>query len=213
MRNMNTKICFLLLISLLLTSCWTNTEENNSNTGSTSSGTIWVTIDKVEQKQKNNDIKYDEKKNELKIWEVFIKPGVPENFPKEITIYNDSKTYVNSNVASYLYFVLDKKTDLNVVWKYYIDLFQKLWYKRKVDKNLPLNKEDLSNLEFQLENKDYIPFEKRTEAVFKKLEKDWKLDKINNQYEREVKVYIKKETPENIQKWMWLDWVFVEIYY
>jgi len=202
----NVKIFLIFILFLFVVSCW-----KSENSAKTWNKTNWVSINSVVlvPTWKKAELNYDQWKDELTVDSVKITSGVPPSFPKWLRIYENAKTYLNSNVENYTYFVLNKDTKTEDVWKYYIDLLNKLWYER-INYN---EKADSNSLEFVLKNQDYIPLEKRTPDVISQLQKEWKLDSINQEYKSKVSIYINKETPENIKKWMNLEWVFVEIYY
>lgn len=211
MKNKNI-IISLLFALIILSSCSFKKDENLTNTNVDKVTVKWVRWDIPVIN--NSKLNFDKKNEQLKIGnDVTINPWIPENFPKDLKIFNNSKTYINSNVPNYTFFVLDKNTELKDISKYYIDTLVSLWYENKIKDS---KKMDLNNLEFWIKNNNFIPIDKRNPENLDKIFKSWKIknfSEIEKEYKSNINIKIHNETPENLAKWMNLNGKFVEIFY
>jgi len=208
--TLNKKIISLFILSFLLFSCGKDDFTKwNLNIVPTKENKI---TKKIEFQKFEEEIKYNKSKGILTIGNnVTIKEWI-SNLPKEIKIYKNAKTYINSNVANYIFFISPQKEEINTIWKYYISMFNKLWYERIIEEQINIekvqNKENkienstnLSNLEFVLKNEKY------------KLWKNWLSINWEKEFKQRILINIHDNTPKNIKEWMWLEWKYIEIYY
>lgn len=214
------KILTLSILSLLLFSCW---EEDSKSELKIES--IWnESINKIEFQEFKEELKYDKKENKLSIGDSVVIKEWWENIPKEIKIYKDSKTYINSNMTNYTFFIADEKEEVNIIGEYYISLFKWLWYTRILEEEIINEKEQkLNNLEIALKNKNWIEEEEleedlsRLEFILKN--EKYKLDEEGfsidweKEFNQRILINIHENTPKNIKNGMWLEWKYVEIYY
>ena len=209
----NKKIAVSILFTLLILSSCSSKKDENTIKENVDKVTISPTKWNTPIVSKQPALNYDKATEKLEIWsDVVITPGVPKDLPKGVTIFNDSKTYINSNVPNYTFFILDKKTDVKEVSKYYTDILSNLWYQNKAG----TNNSNFNNIDFGIKNKNYISMDKRSPENIDKLMKSWKIKNISdieNEYTSSINIKINTETPENIVKWMWIEGIFVEIYY
>ena len=216
----NKKIIGLIVLSFLLFSCW----EEEISKWELKIEPIWkIETKKIEFQKFSEKIEYNKKENKLSIGNKVVIEEWWENIPKEIKIYKDFKTYINSNVNDYVFFIADEKEEVNTIWKYYISLFKWIWYTRILEEEI-INEEEqkLNNLELALRKKEWIEEKKeedlsRLEFVLKN--EKYKLDKegFSIDWEKEFKqrilINIHENTPKNIKNGMWLEWKYVEVYY
>ena len=214
------KILTLSILSLLLFSCW---EEDSKSELKIES--IWnESINKIEFQEFKEELKYDKKENKLSIGDSVVIKEWWENIPKEIKIYKDSKTYINSNMTNYTFFIADEKEEVNIIGEYYISLFKWLWYTRILEEEIINEKEQkLNNLEIALKNKNWIEEEEleedlsRLEFILKN--EKYKLDEEGfsidweKEFNQRILINIHENTPKNIKNGMWLEWKYVEVYY
>jgi len=203
------KSIYLLVIALLLVSCWNNEnvewiQGKNKNLENQNDSLRIEPIKINKEDIKSQQLKYNESEEKLYIWNsVEISSSLPTNFPKKIKIYWENKTYINSNVTDYIFFISKSGEDIRKISLFYKSLFNKLWYKSIINNTLDdnLEKPTIENLEFVLNNPKY-----------KEL-KEWELPNEEKKYLDRIFININSNIPENIEKWMWLKWIFVEIYY
>ena len=201
--NNSLKIFIFLLCITALSSCF-----NNANKGEKEATKEDVNISIDNKVNENKETKFDSEKNTLTIWDkVEIKNWIENSFPKDIKIYKDNKTYVNSNVPNYIFFISDKNDKVSTISTFYKNLFKKLWYKdlSKIQEKQDL--ESYQNLEFILENPKYKEFKPEDLNIPNHI--------ISNEpkYLQKILIKINNTVPDNIKENMWLDWFFVEIYY
>lgn len=214
---MKKNIILLIIFTLFLSSCWSEEikTENESDmiVIETEQKTDTLKIEPFWLKQwvKDWEVKYDEEKEKLYIWDkVEINSWLAETFPEEIKIYKDNKTYINSNVGDYIFFVTDGIENINDISSYYTSLFNDLWY-TQINNEVDDNEEEEEvekvkeisryTLEFVIKNKAY------KEPV------EWEIQDEELKYNNRVIVNINSSVPENIEIGMGLKWNFVEIYY
>lgn len=205
-------ISLIIISALLLSSCW---DTNNKDKKETPKDTIkiegiWMTNKKDDNKQK---IVFNEEEWKLYIWDkVEISKWLPTGFPEEIEIFWNNESHLNSNVDDYIFFVDNTSEWISDISEFYIDLFKEAWYTKvenDIDDNVIINEtttdeeqeKTIDNLEFVLLNEAYSE------------PKEWDLPSEELQYKQRILINIFDNTPENIEKWMWLTWNFVEIYY
>ena len=197
---MKTRSTLLVTFLLLLTSCWV---DNSKET---------LSISRLETITNDISVEYNWDKEELTIWDIIIKPGISENFPKNLSIYKNAKTYVNSNVDNYLYFVIYDWTEPELIANYYHNLLEKLSYTK-------INKEDTLdivtpdweteapktsfNLEYSLKNPDFLNETDREEYLFNNSE--WFTKNIDDVYLDTIQIYIKDAVPEAIKNGTWIE--------
>jgi len=205
---MKTRSTLLVTFLLLLTSCWV---DNSKET---------LSISRLETITNDISVEYNWDKEELTIWDIIIKPGISENFPKNLSIYKNAKTYVNSNVDNYLYFVIYDWTEPELIANYYHNLLEKLSYtKINEEDTLDIVTPDWEteapktsfNLEYSLKNPDFLNETDREEYLFNNSE--WFTKNIDDVYLDTIQIYIKDAVPEAIKNGTWIEGVFVEIYY
>jgi len=205
---MKTRSTLLVTFLLLLTSCWV---DNSKET---------LSISRLETITNDISVEYNWDKEELTIWDIIIKPGISENFPKNLSIYKNAKTYVNSNVDNYLYFVIYDWTEPELIANYYHNLLEGLSYtKINEEDTLDIVTPDWEteapktsfNLEYSLKNPDFLNETDREEYLFNNSE--WFTKNIDDVYLETIQIYIKDAVPEAIKNGTWIEGVFVEIYY
>ena len=205
---MKTRSTLLVTFLLLLTSCWV---DNSKET---------LSISRLETITNDISVEYNWDKEELTIWDIIIKPGISENFPKNLSIYKNAKTYVNSNVDNYLYFVIYDWTEPELIANYYHNLLEKLSYtKINEEDTLDIVTPDWEteapktsfNLEYSLKNPDFLNETDREEYLFNNSE--WFTKNIDDVYLETIQIYIKDAVPEAIKNGTWIEGVFIEIYY
>jgi len=205
---MKTRSTLLVTFLLLLTSCWV---DNSKET---------LSISRLETITNDISVEYNWDKEELTIWDIIIKPGISENFPKNLSIYKNAKTYVNSNVDNYLYFVIYDWTEPELIANYYHNLLEGLSYtKINEEDTLDIVTPDWEteapktsfNLEYSLKNPDFLNETDREEYLFNNSE--WFTKNIDDVYLDTIQIYIKDAVPEAIKNGTWIEGVFVEIYY
>jgi len=205
---MKTRSTLLVTFLLLLTSCWV---DNSKET---------LSISRLETITNDISVEYNWDKEELTIWDIIIKPGISENFPKNLSIYKNAKTYVNSNVDNYLYFVIYDWTEPELIANYYHNLLEKLSYtKINEEDTLDIVTPDWEteapktsfNLEYSLKNPDFLNETDREEYLFNNSE--WFTKNIDDVYLDTIQIYIKDAVPEAIKNGTWIEGVFIEIYY
>ncbi len=180
------KLFIILLCSTMLFSCFKKENTNNN---------IDLSINNT--KNENKKPNFDSKTNTLNIWEkVKIKNWIDKLFPTDIKIYKDNKTYVNSNVPNYVFFISDKTDKLSTIADFYKEHFKKLWYK---DLSI-IKKEDLESsqrLEFILENPKYKEFKPEDLNLPNPI--------ISNEpkYLQRILININSTVPDNIKENMW----------
>jgi len=157
---------------------------------------IVVDINKtaIKSNSPKEKLTYDEEKKELKIWKsVTIKQGKPNNLPKELPLIEGVKTYINSNVSNYFFYVIKWQT-ADKPGKWFVDELKKNGYSLVINKDLPEEEQwvNYSNMEFIKENTG-----KENTWI-----QNWK-----------IQIFINNNTPDNIKKWLWLEWLFIEVYY
>jgi hypothetical protein len=205
---MKTRSTLLVTFLLLLTSCWV---DNSKET---------LSISRLETITNDISVEYNWDKEELTIWDIIIKPGISENFPKNLSIYKNAKTYVNSNVDNYLYFVIYDWTEPELIANYYHNLLEGLSYtKINEEDTLDIVTPDWEteapktsfNLEYSLKNPDFLNETDREEYLFNNSE--WFTKNIDDVYLDTIQIYIKDAVPEAIKNGTWIEGVFIEIYY
>jgi hypothetical protein len=204
---MKTRSTLLVTLLLLLTSCWADSSKET------------LSITRMETITNDISVEYNWEKEELSVWDIIIKPGISDNFPKNLSIYKNAKTYINSNVNNYLYFIIYDWTIAETIWEYYIDSLEKLNYTRlnnefieqiDIEEDLS-NKINYLNLEYAIKNSDYIIPEDRVSYLTNNSE--WFTKNIDDVYLDTIQIYIKDAVPEAIKNGTWIEGVFVEIYY
>jgi len=197
---MKTRSTLLVTFLLLLTSCWV---DNSKET---------LSISRLETITNDISVEYNWDKEELTIWDIIIKPGISENFPKNLSIYKNAKTYVNSNVDNYLYFVIYDWTEPELIANYYHNLLEGLSYtKINEEDTLDIVTPDWEteapktsfNLEYSLKNPDFLNETDREEYLFNNSE--WFTKNIDDVYLDTIQIYIKDAVPEAIKNGTWIE--------
>lgn len=166
------KYIYLLISALFLISCGNNTADITIDLSQSGGTTAWVPLVKKDSAILEKGIK--------------IQKGLPENFPKFLKIYDNEKTYENSNVENYLYFVVDSQVE---------------------------NKEILDSFVSQLEKNNYINILEQEDPSYISYEENPSEDAEVFIEPKKININIQDTTPTLIRNNMGLEWKFIEIYY
>lgn len=206
------KSIFIISYLVLITSCWTQDKLNDQNS--------WIEIKQIENKKIENKhteqkVIYSKISQKLEIWDVIIKPWYSDLFPSEFKVINWYKTFINSNVPNYIFFITDKNTDKKSIVDFYDNMFKNLWFIKQENFLLKDDKkiENLNNLIYNKLNNDFIPKEKKTKEMYTKMEKEWKLRLADKEILNSFSININEEIPNNIKKYISDEWLFVEVYF